>query len=351
MPAGGTRSMNGSCGLGRWLWTASITSCVACGPVTASTEGWISLTMLSVVSPARAPRQPVTMTLPLAARASPIVSRLSFTASSMNPQVLTITRSAPSKVLDVAYPSALSCVRISSESVRAFGQPRLTKPTLGMEEATGVSGTAISLIPLLSPEPKDLFLDAECAEHLLGVLLHLLLHLLEHGSRLLRVSAHALRQRVLHVHELRPHLGREVLGLLRHLALDVGEGLHVLLEVAAHEALHRVAVEADDVRERRLREHRRAAGLFFQDDLQQDAAREVLVGLGVAHHEGFAGHHQLLHFGQGDVRGRVRVVEPPVRVLLDDALCRLGLAIGFLSHETGLLWARVRAPLLRRSRF
>jgi len=34
-------------------------------------------------------------------RASPMVSRLSFTASSMKPQVLTITRSAPSKVLEV----------------------------------------------------------------------------------------------------------------------------------------------------------------------------------------------------------------------------------------------------------
>jgi hypothetical protein len=39
------------------------------------------------------------MTLPLAASASPMVSRLSFTASSMKPQVLTITRSAPAKVL------------------------------------------------------------------------------------------------------------------------------------------------------------------------------------------------------------------------------------------------------------
>jgi hypothetical protein len=41
------------------------------------------------------PRQPVTMTLPFAASASPMVSRLSLTASSMKPQVLTMTRSAP----------------------------------------------------------------------------------------------------------------------------------------------------------------------------------------------------------------------------------------------------------------
>jgi hypothetical protein len=42
------------------------------------------------------------MTLPLAASASPMVSRLSLTASSMKPQVLTMTRSAPAKVLLVS---------------------------------------------------------------------------------------------------------------------------------------------------------------------------------------------------------------------------------------------------------
>ncbi|MNT81984.1 hypothetical protein D3C72_2216500 [compost metagenome] len=81
--------------------TASITSCVACGPVTASTLGCICLTMLPPPSPVFAPRQPVTITLPFSASASPIVSRLSLTASSMKPQVFTITRSAPSKVLEV----------------------------------------------------------------------------------------------------------------------------------------------------------------------------------------------------------------------------------------------------------
>jgi hypothetical protein len=56
---------------------------------------------LAPSAPARAPRQPVTMTRPFSASASPIVSRLSFTASSMKPQVLTITRSAPAKLLPV----------------------------------------------------------------------------------------------------------------------------------------------------------------------------------------------------------------------------------------------------------
>jgi hypothetical protein len=59
-------------------------------------------TRLPPPSPALAPRQPVTMTLPFSASASPMVSRLSFTASSMKPQVLTMTRSAPAKVLLVS---------------------------------------------------------------------------------------------------------------------------------------------------------------------------------------------------------------------------------------------------------
>jgi hypothetical protein len=66
----------------------------------------------------------------------------------------------------------------------------------------------------------------------------------------------------------------QTLGILGQLALDVDEGLDVLFQVGAHHALHRMAVEADDLREHRAREHRHAAGFFFQDDLQQDAARE-----------------------------------------------------------------------------
>ena len=67
MPCGGTRSVNGSCGLGRCACTALITSSVSCGPVTASTLGCADFTTSSF-----APRQPVTITLPFSASASPI---------------------------------------------------------------------------------------------------------------------------------------------------------------------------------------------------------------------------------------------------------------------------------------
>src|ERR1700743_1567748 len=75
--------------------------------------------------------QPVTMTLPLAVMASPMAARDSSFALSRKPQVLTMTTSAPSWVLEKSYPSDRSWVMIRSESTSAFGQPRLTMPTFG----------------------------------------------------------------------------------------------------------------------------------------------------------------------------------------------------------------------------
>src|SRR5688572_28563228 len=214
MPAAGTRSTKGSWGLGTCRCTASITSCVACGPVTASTLGCTCCTRLPPASPFLAPRQPVTMTLPFSARASPMVSRLSLTASSMKPQVLTITRSAPAKVLEVSYPSARSCVRMSSESVSALGQPRETKPILGAEPAeVGTNGLASAscVIRRFSPDasPQLAFRCGEAwhaREQGLGLLGHLLLHLRKHGLGLLEVVAHQVLHRwCLPVEKLRPH--------------------------------------------------------------------------------------------------------------------------------------------------
>jgi hypothetical protein len=73
-----------------------MTSSSAWGPVTARTLGWIERTRFAPSPAVFAPRHPVTMTLPFWLSASPIASSDSATASSMNPQVLTTTRSAPS---------------------------------------------------------------------------------------------------------------------------------------------------------------------------------------------------------------------------------------------------------------
>src|SRR5215472_11786045 len=75
--------------------------------------------------------QPVTMTLPFSAMASPIAESDSCLALSRNPQVLTMTISAPSCLRASSYPSARRRVMIRSESTRAFGHPSETKLILG----------------------------------------------------------------------------------------------------------------------------------------------------------------------------------------------------------------------------
>src|SRR4051794_24609836 len=86
--------------------------------------------------------QPVTMTLPFSAIASPMAPSDSALALSRKPQVLTITTSAPSCLRASSYPSALSCVMMRSESTSAFGQPSDTKETLGAAPAAGTGSDA-----------------------------------------------------------------------------------------------------------------------------------------------------------------------------------------------------------------
>src|ERR1700739_267937 len=75
--------------------------------------------------------QPVTMTLPFSAIACPIAPSDSRLALSRKPQVLTMTRSAPSCLRASSYPSARRRVMMRSESTRALGHPSETKLTLG----------------------------------------------------------------------------------------------------------------------------------------------------------------------------------------------------------------------------
>jgi hypothetical protein len=65
------------------------------GGVRAGDGEHLRVHIASTTSPL-APRQPVTMTLPFSASASPMASSDSSTAASMKPQVFTTTRSAPS---------------------------------------------------------------------------------------------------------------------------------------------------------------------------------------------------------------------------------------------------------------
>src|SRR3954462_11018255 len=86
--------------------------------------------------------QPVTMTLPFSAIASPMAGSDSALALSRNAQVLTITTSAPSCLRASSYPSALRCVMMRSVSPSAFGQPSDTKETLGAAPAAGTGSSA-----------------------------------------------------------------------------------------------------------------------------------------------------------------------------------------------------------------
>ncbi len=155
--------------------------------------------------------------------------------------------------------------------------------------------------PLSSPEASFLGRRRlKGAQHLLGLLLHLFLHLHVEVLALLEVIAHhVLQHRALHVEKLGPRLGVDgcvvihAARLLGELVLNVDERLHILFQIAAHHALHGVAVEADDLLKHDRAEHGHAAALFFQNDLQQDAAGEIFAGLGVLHHKAHPVHHQL----------------------------------------------------------
>jgi hypothetical protein len=167
----------------------------------------------------------------------------------------------------------------------------------------------------------------EAGEHVARLAFDLLLHLHEHLLGLFHVGTHhALHGRPLEVQELRPQVlaGRVVLavhgaGLVLQLGLHVGEGLDVAFQVLAHHALHGIAVEADHLRQQVAGEHRHAAGLFLEDDLQQDAAGEILPALGVNHLELLVLQHQLLDVGEGDVGTGSGVVQAPVRIFLDQS--------------------------------
>src|SRR5690348_4085773 len=135
-----------------------------------------------------------------------------------------------------------------SESTRAFGQPRLTKPTLGAALRAGTAGLllAFALVALAARGETG---EGEAGEHVAGLTLHLLLELREHLLALLDVGLHqALHRRALQVHELRPELLRgarmvavDLLRLLLERLLNILERLDVPLEVRAHHALHGVA--------------------------------------------------------------------------------------------------------------
>ena len=184
--------------------------------------------------------------------------------------------------------------------------------------------------------------DAKGTQHLPGLLLHLLLHLRQPGLGLLEAATqHGLHDRRLHGRVLLPHFRRKALGLLGKPGLRVNQGLDVFFQIATQKALHGVAIKTDQTLQHRRCEHGGTTGLGFQNDLQQNAARQVVARLRIQHFEGFTFHHQVLHLRQGDVGGRRRVIEPAIRVFLDDAMGCLRLG-GFVFHIGSILSIQAR---------
>ena len=97
----------------------------------------------------------------------------------------------------------------------------------------------------------------------------------------------------------------------------VFEHVHVFFNETAHVGLHGVAIKTNHVCQGFFGEQRRTTGLFLQNDLQQNAAREVLAVFGVHHLDGHPINHPLFDVCQRDVRRRCAVVQTSVGVLLD----------------------------------
>ena len=95
--------------------------------------------------------------------------------------------------------------------------------------------------------------------------------------------------------------------------------MNTALEECTHHALRGIAVTANHVGEHFAGEQRLRGAFLFENDLQQDAAGDVFVGLGVENFEGNVAEHQVFHFGQRDVRAGVGIVQTAVGVFFDDA--------------------------------
>jgi hypothetical protein len=107
----------------------------------------------------------------------------------------------------------------------------------------------------------------------------------------------------------------------------VQEGLDALLEEARQESLHRVAVEPDDRFEHGRAQDRATELFLFGDHLQQDVPGDVLAGLVLDDPDLLTLDDQAPDVVERDVAALRSVVQPTVRVLLDQAFLAHGGAV------------------------
>ena len=131
---------------------------------------------------------------------------------------------------------------------------------------------------------------------------------------------------MLEVEKLRPEIGLQMAVVAVHqtrlflqLLLEINEGTHVVFQVLAEHALHGTAIKADETREQFTGEQRNTTGLLLEDNLQQDAARQIFAGLGVGDLERLELDDQILDIPQRDIGARLGIVKAAVGIFLDQA--------------------------------
>ena len=91
--------------------------------------------------------------------------------------------------------------------------------------------------------------------------------------------------------------------------------------------MHRIVIEANELTQKSDRQQALSLGFFFDNDLRQHLMGDVFTRLGVAHDEIGPLLNHLTEILEGDITAGRRVVEPTVRVFLDDhrlAICAAG---------------------------
>ena len=95
-------------------------------------------------------------------------------------------------------------------------------------------------------------------------------------------------------------------------------------------------IKTDHLLEHLGRENWHPAGLFLKNDLQENAAGQVLIGFGIENLKTLGRHHQLFNVSEGYIGTRLGIVKTPIGILFNQAL----VANPFCSCSHGYSFAR-----------
>ena len=113
-----------------------------------------------------------------------------------------------------------------------------------------------------------------------------------------------------------------------HRLLLAGKAVDREFQIARQHRLHAVAIEADQLAQERRRQQRLALNsLLLEDDLGEDRAGDVFIGLGVVDDEIFARLHHFRQIGQGHIGARRGIIQAAIGVFLDRSRSGIGHAV------------------------